>query len=198
MSNSGLRHSGMRREAQARNDEDMARPSIPATSNARVMTEPCRPENQRAQGMPGARCARSLACKNKSTQASHHGHTGDIRHSPRNGFNGFLRGLPGEPGLLSPSPPEKRWLLESLIPASGIRTPRLRRPRHPSSPKRLRRARRRSSFGTSASTASSAPRFVTIAKRPSCGQKTRGKVPVICPSSQVKRPAADWHDGQIR
>jgi hypothetical protein len=25
----------------------------------------------------------------------------------------------------------------------------------------------------------------------------RGKVPVICPSSQVKLPATQWHDGQI-
>jgi len=48
-----------------------------------------------------------------------------------------------------------------------------------------------------ASTASPAPRFVTIAKRPSGGQVTRGKLPVICPSSQVKRSAAHWHDGQI-
>src|SRR3954451_18300797 len=49
---------------------------------------------QRAQGMPGARCARSLACKNKKAyEHSHHGHTGFTRHSPRNGFNGFLRDL---------------------------------------------------------------------------------------------------------
>jgi hypothetical protein len=50
---------------------------------------------------------------------------------------------------------------------------------------------------TIASTASPAQRFVTIAKRPSCGQETRGKLPVICPTSQVKRSAANWHDGQI-
>jgi hypothetical protein len=31
---------------------------------------------ERAQGMPGARCARSLACKIESTRVSHHGHTG--------------------------------------------------------------------------------------------------------------------------
>jgi hypothetical protein len=34
--------------------------------------------------------------KIESTQASHHGHTGFTRHSPRNGFNGLLRALPGD------------------------------------------------------------------------------------------------------
>ena len=58
----------------------------------------------------------ALRAKIKSTQASHHGHTGDIRHSPRNGFNGFLRGLPGEPGLLPPWPAA---IATGLIPASG-------------------------------------------------------------------------------
>src|ERR1700689_1481333 len=67
--------------------------------------------------MPGARCARSLGCKNKKhPEQVHHGHTGDTRHSPRNGFNGFLRGLPGEPGLLPPSPAA---ITANLIPASG-------------------------------------------------------------------------------
>jgi hypothetical protein len=51
---------------------------------------------QRAQGTPGARCARSLACECEvSTRRSHHRSTGFTRHSPRNGFNGFLRALPG-------------------------------------------------------------------------------------------------------
>jgi hypothetical protein len=53
--------------------------------------------------MPGARCARSLACRKgrKHTSSSHHGHTGNTRHSPRNGFNKLLRALPGEPGFLA-------------------------------------------------------------------------------------------------
>ena len=33
-------------------------------------------EKQRAQGMPGARCARSRACSVVNTRVSHHGHTG--------------------------------------------------------------------------------------------------------------------------
>jgi len=46
--------------------------------------------NQRAQGMPGARCTRSLACKIKCAyERSYHGHTGNARHSPRNGFTAY-------------------------------------------------------------------------------------------------------------
>ena len=48
-------------------------------------------ENQRAQGMPGAQCARSLVCKIKQAyEHSHHGHTGTTRHSPRNGFTAYF------------------------------------------------------------------------------------------------------------
>ena len=53
--------------------------------------------------MPGAQCARSRVCSVESTRVSHHGHTGNTRHSPRNGFNGFLRALPGDRACLSPS-----------------------------------------------------------------------------------------------
>jgi hypothetical protein len=41
--------------------------------------------------MPGARCARSLACElKKAHERSHHGHTGITRHSPRSGFNAYI------------------------------------------------------------------------------------------------------------
>jgi hypothetical protein len=54
---------------------------------ARGLLEISLPSKQRAQGMPGARCARSLAGRKKATPAgSRHGHTGFTRHSPRNGF----------------------------------------------------------------------------------------------------------------
>jgi hypothetical protein len=39
--------------------------------------------------------AASHAKIKKAYERSHHGHTGFTRHSPRNGFNGFLRALPG-------------------------------------------------------------------------------------------------------
>jgi hypothetical protein len=35
--------------------------------SARVVQEPFAPRHQRAQGMPGAQCARSLACKIKTS-----------------------------------------------------------------------------------------------------------------------------------
>jgi hypothetical protein len=96
---------------------------------------------QRAQGMPGARCARSRACSVVNTRVSHHGHTGTTRHSPRNGFNGFLRALPGDRALL---PPSSADCSANLTPASGrqdhttspsagsaVRLRALPRPSHP-------------------------------------------------------------------
>jgi hypothetical protein len=169
-------------------------PAFSPRKYARVVRLPFCPDIRGRRECRAPVAPAALRAKIKSTQASHHGHTGDIRHSPRNGFNGFLRGLPGEPGLLPPSPAA---IATGLIPASGYQDATTSPSATPVFAKRLRRARRRSSLGTSASTASPAPRFVTIAKRPSCGQKTRGKMPVICPSSQAERPAAHWHDGQI-
>jgi hypothetical protein len=57
--------------------------------------------------MPGACCTRGLACK--IVQGNAHEHTGSaeaVRHSLRNGFNGFLRALPGDRAFLPPSPAE--------------------------------------------------------------------------------------------
>jgi hypothetical protein len=68
-------------------------------------------------GNAGRRCARSRAWCG-STRVSHHGRTGITRHSPRNGFNGFLRALPGDRACLPPSPP-RSLLLKNLMPASG-------------------------------------------------------------------------------
>jgi hypothetical protein len=52
-------------------------------------------ESQRARGKPGARCARSLECKNKKAhEYSHHGHIGIARHSPRNGFTIYIELFP--------------------------------------------------------------------------------------------------------
>src|SRR5256885_4101440 len=51
----------------------------------------------------------------KAYEHSHHGHTGDTRHSLRNGFNGFLRALPGDRACLPPSSAFPR----NLTPASG-------------------------------------------------------------------------------
>jgi hypothetical protein len=78
---------------------------ILATRSARAMPDPYRLREQRAQGKPGARRTRSLACEIKQAhERSHHRFTGFTRPSLRNGFNGFLRALPGDRAFLSPSP----------------------------------------------------------------------------------------------
>ena len=79
-----------------------ARPSqthhrIPAARFARVVQE-IRPSDNRGRGecrapdAPAAACAMEMRKKHPRLS----GHTGITRHSPRNGFNGFLRALPGD------------------------------------------------------------------------------------------------------
>jgi len=80
---------------------------------------------QGERGMPGARCTRSRACSVESTRVSHHGCTGSPGIPARNGFNGFLRNLPGDRALLSPSPAEI---------SSADLTPASRRQDHTTSP----------------------------------------------------------------
>src|SRR3984885_6697627 len=91
-------------------------PALSPRKYARVVRLPFRPRIRGRRECRALDAPAALRAKIKSTQASHHGHTGAIRHSPRNGFNGFLRGLPGEPGLLPPSPAA---IATGLIPASG-------------------------------------------------------------------------------
>jgi hypothetical protein len=76
----------------------------------------------------------------KCTRGSHHGHTGIARHSLRNGFNGFLRALPGDRACLSPSSAVSRKLdagVETSGPhdftvrVSAVRQARRPRPPHP-------------------------------------------------------------------
>jgi hypothetical protein len=109
----------------ARNDVEThggkgTRPRIPATQSA---PESCpkihRLEQQRAWGMPGARCTRSLACeKNKAHERSHREvHRRNPAFPHADGFNGFLRALLGDRAFLPPSPRE--LLRENLTPASG-------------------------------------------------------------------------------
>ena len=117
--------------------------------------------------MPGAQCARSRACSVVNTRVSHHGHTGITRHSPRNGFNGFLRALPGDRALLPPSSAVSRKL-DASVGASGPHDFTVR-----VCAVRLRRIRvHRIPLPTS----------VTTAKRPSCGNETARVVEMICPT----------------
>ena len=69
--------------------------------------------------MPGASSAPAASrAKVKSTRASHHRSAAALRHSLRDGFNGFLRALPGDRALLSPSPARCESIGANLMPAS--------------------------------------------------------------------------------
>ena len=118
----------------------------------------------RAPAAPAALCA-----KGKSTQASHHRFSTVSRHSPRNGFNGFLRALPGVHDVLSHRHP--------LITACRAHQGRHREPAD------LAPAKGRQDHTTSPSAVSVIrlmtyrvhriphSRFVTIAIRPSCRRR---------------------------
>jgi hypothetical protein len=105
----------------------------------------CPSKKQRAQGKPGARCTRSLACESdKAHEHSHHRFTGNTRPSLRNGFNGLFRALPGDRALLPPSLRGNRSAkLDASVGAPGphgfavrngaARLASLSRPPHPAS-----------------------------------------------------------------
>src|SRR5438874_6094112 len=91
--------------------------------------------------------------------------SGNTPTSPAQWLYGLLRALPGERACLPPSP-LRSLLLRSLAPAS-------RRQDHTTSPYALAfRPARKSVPDAKASTASRAPRVVTIMIRPSCGRET--------------------------
>jgi hypothetical protein len=73
-----------------------------AAQVARVLLLTSPPQRKEGAGNAGrSDSARSLVCETKKAHKhSHHGHAENTRHSPRNGFNGFLRALPGESGFL--------------------------------------------------------------------------------------------------
>src|SRR5215213_702878 len=71
--------------------------------------------------MPGARCTRSLACAMGSQHTSivTVGSPDQPGIPARNGFNGFLRDLPGDRAFLSPSPAVCLRKLDASVEASG-------------------------------------------------------------------------------
>ena len=84
--------------------------------------------------MPGADAPAAARVLVVSTRVSHHGHTGITVHSPRNGFNGFLRALPGDRACLPPSPVKIAFRqLDASVGASGPHDFAVRAPHRPSS-----------------------------------------------------------------
>jgi hypothetical protein len=121
--------------------------SIPAAHFARVVQLTsallCRGRREcRAPDAPAAACA-TVEVKMHTRQS---GHTGITRHSLRNGFNGFLRALPGDRAFLPPSPVKIAFHeLDASVGASGphdfsvrFRTVRYRRVHVHRSPSRVR------------------------------------------------------------
>jgi len=110
---------------------------------ARVIQQSFALGDQRAQGMPGARSARSLACKVESTRVSHHGHAGSPG-IPRAMVLTVSFALSPVTGLIATV--ASRVASADLTPASGrqdhttspsassaVRLKRRQRPPHPAS-----------------------------------------------------------------
>ena len=109
--------------------------------------------------------------------------TGITRHSPRNGFNGFLRALPGDRACLPPSPAELSSA--NLTPASG-------RQDHTTSPSA------RGALVRSVPCVHRIPPRVRDDREPPLGwDGMAGNMELIWDQAQLHGAAARWHDGQI-
>jgi len=76
--------------------------------------------NQRAQGMPDARCTRDLVCSvHKEVRTRAYRFSGEHPTFPAQWLYGLLRALLGEPCTFATVAPKKRELLRRLTPASG-------------------------------------------------------------------------------
>src|SRR5262245_21340566 len=103
------------------------RNAFPRYDLARVLQSHVPLLPKRAQGKPGADCARSPVCESRAKKAHglNHRYSRDIPAFPAQWFYGLFRALPGERRLLPPSP-------AGNFPASL--TPRSRRQDHTASP----------------------------------------------------------------
>jgi len=136
--------------------------SFPAAESARAVHERA-PRNERGRRESWAPDAPAASrASEKSTRASHHRFTGSIRPSLRDGFNGFLRALPGEPGFLATIPSATRKRCRRVDASVGASGPHVFAVRAAPFVSRYTRGHR-------------IPRstFVTIAIRPSCSEAGR-------------------------
>jgi hypothetical protein len=120
------------------------------------------PSIERAQGMPGAQCARSLACKIKKHTSVVTTVTSDSPDIPRTMVYGLFRALPGDQVFLTPSPAEKN---------SADLTPTRRRQDHTPSPSAFAPFVKGASTSTASRSAS-----VTIASRPFWKERDGGSI----------------------
>src|ERR1700722_3734421 len=136
---------------------------IPATRGVRVVHEIIRPKKTEGAGNAGCPPHPQPRVRNwvEHTSVVTEGTTGITRHSLRNGFNGFLRTLPGDRAFLSPSSTEM---------TSANLTPASRRQDHTTSPSAKLRALVRSAARVHRI---SFPTSVTIASRPSFSRTGR-------------------------
>ena len=135
-----------------------------AADFARVLSLTSRPLQSEGAGNAGrpmrpiAACAMIVVERTRVSQVTPE----SPGHSPRSGFNGFLRALPGDRAFLPPSPLRSLLLknFDASVGASGphdfsVRFQRRRLRRHPRPPHPL-------------------PRFVTLRNAPPQGQDGKG------------------------
>src|SRR6516225_12440646 len=88
--------------------------------NARVLSSLTLDKKKRAQGMPDAQCTRSLACEVKKHSSIVTTGTPKRSGTPcANGFNGFLRDLPGVRDFLVTVIGAMPSIVANLTPAKG-------------------------------------------------------------------------------
>src|SRR5256885_8216964 len=129
------------------------------------------PSNQRAQGMPGARCTRGLVCQivhYRRTRAYRAAEA--VRHPLRNGFTAYFVLSPVERACCHRRRQHTCCQLSASIAAPGP---------HDLAVRLGVFVRRQKTPDAKASTASRAPRVVTIMIRPSCGRETGGVIILI-------------------
>ena len=137
--------------------------------------------------MPGARCARSLACKMKKHTSKSTTVTPETPGIPRaTGFNGFLRALPGDRAFLSPLLARYVSIVVNVMPAS-------RHQDHTTSPSALAPF----VIGANASIASRTQRSWRSRNAPLFRARDARTDARDLPDAATQTPATDWHDGQI-
>ena len=130
-----------------------------------------RPQNERAQGRPGARCTRGLACNvHKEVRTRAYRFSGSIPAFPAQWLYGLLRALPGERASCH---------RHRRIPSANL-TPPPRRQDHTTSPYAS------CAFVLRAFRVHRIPPRVRDVRTPLLSGETGGIMPLICPTAKAK------------